>query len=515
MDAIEVIDPISNQRLYSINQADKSEIDVVFSRATEGYQKLKQTSVKQRVKEVEKVIHYLLENQDRLLDRIVEETGRSRGDAMLSDMVQLVEDCYWLVQNAEKILADQKIATPLTLFGKKSRIYHEARGVVLVISPWNLPLAIALTAAMFAFVAGNAVIIKPSEQTPMKEIFQEICNISNVLKDALSVVQGGGETAQGLIAKRPDFIHFTGSVATGKKILSQSAQLIIPVCMELGAKDAMIVFEDADLDRAVAAACWGNMHNSGQSCTATERLFVHDLIYPEFVKRLKQEFLKIRMGTDADSDLGGLTTPAQMKIVSQQVIDAQSKGARVIVGGKQHQAYYQPTILADVTPEMDIAFQETFGPVLPVYSFKTEAEVITLHNHCEYGLSSSIWSSDPAKAERVARLLETGCVNINNVMLTEGNPGLPFGGVKQSGFGRSKGAEGLLSMTRSKAILIESAGKKYPEPNWYPYSREKLTLMKKLIQTTTMSNGFSKLIRLAKIGLKLDRMVKRLSRTKK
>ncbi len=274
----------------------------------------------------------------------------------------------------------------------------------------------------------------------------------------------------------------------------------------------MIVFEDADLNRAVAAACWGNMHNSGQSCTATERLFVHHIIYPEFIKRLKLEFQKIRMGTDAESDLGGLTTSTQMKIVSQQVIDAQSKGAKVIVGGKQHQAYYPPTILTDVTSDMDIAVQETFGPVLPVYSFKNEAEVITLHNNCEYGLSSSIWSSDPAKAERVARVLETGCVNINNVMLTEGNPGLPFGGVKQSGFGRSKGAEGLLSMTRSKAILIESAGKKYPEPNWYPYSNEKLTLMKKLIQTTTMPKGFFKLIRLANIGLKLDRLVKKLSR---
>ena len=511
MGAIEVTNPVSGRSLYSIEDASDNAINHAFSSARDSYEKLKKSTVRQRVREIERLIQYLLANQDRLLERIVEESGRSMGDAMLSDMVQLVEDCHWLVKNAENVLADEKVPTPITLLGKKSRIYHEARGVVLVISPWNLPLAIATTAAMFAFAAGNAVIIKPSEQTPMDDIFNEICNLSPMFRESLFVVQGGGYTAERLIAQRPDLIHFTGSVRTGRKILAQAAPMIIPVCAELGAKDAMIVFEDADLDRAVAAACWGNMHNSGQSCTATERLYVHESIHDEFVSRLSQAFTDITMGTDADSDLGGLTTPTQMAIVKGQVEDARQKGATVVCGGQSKgQSFFEPTILTNLSDDMTVVQEETFGPVLPVIKFGTDEEVIARHNDSEYGLSSCVWTADMDRAERVSRALVTGCVNINNIMLTEGNAGLPFGGVKQSGYGRTKGAEGLLNMTRSKAILIETPGKSLPEPNWYPYTSEKLDLMKKLISTTTRRNSPGKLLSLATIGLRLDRIVKKL-----
>ncbi|MGI9279675.1 MAG: aldehyde dehydrogenase family protein [Endozoicomonas sp.] len=513
MSTIDVMDPRLSRILYSIQDASDQDIDEAVSRAREGAEKLRQTRVRDRLIEVERLIQYLLDNQSRLLERIVEESGRSIGDAMLSDLLQLVEDCHWLVQNAERILADQKIPTPLTLLGKKSRIYHEAHGVVLVISPWNLPLAIATSAAMFAFAAGNAVIIKPSEQTPMQEIFDEIVNLSPMLKESLIIVQGGGHTAERLIEKRRDLIHFTGSVATGRKVLAQAASKVIPVCAELGAKDAMIVFADAALERAVAAACWGNMHNSGQSCTATERLFVHETIYEDFVAMLAEAFDQITVGVGADSDLGGLTTAGQMKIVEDQVKDAVEKGATVVCGGERiEQNFFKPTVLTGLTDDMKVVTEETFGPVVAVFKFSTEEEVIQKHNHCDFGLSSSVWTSDKIRADRVARALVTGCVNINNIMLTEGNAGLPFGGVRQSGYGRTKGAEGLLNMTRSKAVLIETQGKQLPEPNWYPYSRKKLHLMEQLIKTTTRTGSLKKYVDLAMIGMKLERLVRQIAK---
>ena len=196
MQVIDVINPVSQEKLYSIEETSDTEISAAFAKARLASDELRSSTVQERTLEIRRVIQYLQDNEERLLDRVVEESGRCRGDAMLSDMVQMLEDCHWLVENAARILADEKVSTPITLMGKKSHIYHEALGVVLVISPWNLPLAIAGTAALFAFAAGNAVIIKPSEQTPIKGIFEEISKLSPLLSQAITVVYGGGDTAR-------------------------------------------------------------------------------------------------------------------------------------------------------------------------------------------------------------------------------------------------------------------------------------------------------------------------------
>ena len=511
---IDVMNPALEKKLYNVEEAGDADIAAAFARARLASDALRNSTVQERTQEIRRVIQYLQDNEETLLDRIVAESGRSRGDAMLSDIVQMIEDCHWLVENAARVLADEKVPTPITLLGKKSRIYHEARGVVLVISPWNLPLAIAGTAALFAFAAGNAVIIKPSEQTPMQGVFEEIAHLAPLLSQALTVVYGSGETARKLIAQRPDMISFTGSVRTGKKILTQAAPLVVPVVAELGAKDAMIVCDDADIDRAVGAATWGNMHNSGQSCTAIERLYVQAGVYDEFVRRLKAAFEQITLGTGPDADMGAITTPFQMDIIKGQVNDAQERGADVICGGEPaNNGIYKPTIVLNVTDDMRLATEETFGPVLPVYRFESVDEAIRRHNQCDFGLSTSVWTDDSDKADYIARAVVAGCVNINNIMLTEGNAGLPFGGVKYSGYGRMKGAEGLLGMTRSKAVLIDNTRGK-PEPNWYPYSSEKLSLMSRLMKAVTSPASPAKLFTLARIGLALERLMKKDKRSK-
>ncbi|MCK0538448.1 aldehyde dehydrogenase family protein [Alcanivorax quisquiliarum] len=504
-----VADPVSGRPLYSLETATPADCQAAMASARSAAAIVKTAPIQQRLEAVAAVLAWLGERREWLLDQIVAESGRSRGDAMLSDLFQLTEDLHWLRANARGVLADERIRTPLTLLGKRSRILHEPRGVVLVISPWNLPLAIGMTAAMFAFVAGNAVILKPSEHTPMAAAWAEVRTLHPLLAQGLQILHGDGEIGRQLISLRPDLIAFTGSLSTGQHILSQAAPLLIPVVMELGAKDAMLVFADADVPRAVAAACWGNLHNSGQSCTAVERLYVQRSLFDEFIARLVGASKAIRVGTDAEADLGGITTDFQLQRIEEQVADARQQGAVVHCGGRRSDCgrYYLPTVISGVTSDMLLAQQETFGPVVAVYAFEDEAEAVAFHNSSRFGLSTSVWTADGARAERLVRALEVGCVNVNNVMLTEGNAGLPFGGVKYSGFGRMKGAEGLRGMTQSKAVLMDPVRGR-PEPNWYPYSATKLRLMARLLDALARRRP-GRWWHLATIGLAIDRLVRR------
>lgn len=471
------------------------------------YQDLQRTTVKQRVAEVQKVIDFVVQNKEMIVDRICEETGKTRTDALVSEVLGTLDYLEWLEHKAAKVLSDEKASTPLTLMGKKSRIYHEALGTVLVIAPWNYPFHIGLTSIIGAFVAGNATIFKPSEHTPLKGLFEDIIAQSPLMRNSIKVIYGTGVTAQRLIAQGPAKIFFTGSAPTGRKILQQAAEHFIPVELELGGKDAMIVFEDVNLKRTVAGALWGALTNSGQSCTSVEKLYVHESIYDQFVAELRQEAAKlvVNSGDHGDADMGGITVDFQMDIIKRHVEDAKKKGANIITGGEvlnEAGRYFMPTILTDVTEDMAVFQEETFGPLIPVFKFSTEQEVINTTNAWEFGLSASVWSKDLDRADRVSRALQVGAVSINNVMLTEGNPDLPFGGAKASGYGRVKGAEGLLGYTRSKAILIDKQSDKI-EANWYPYTHKKYQHFKALIDAL-FSKGPLKLIKVAIAGMLLE-----------
>ena len=509
MSDISVINPATGDLLYTAPAASPAWCQSAMDTARAAAEALRDVPLAARLEALDALLDYLRENRARLLDQIVAESGRSRGDAMLSDLFQLTEDCLWLKHNAARVLADEAVPTPISLLGKRCRIFYEPRGVVLVISPWNLPLAIGMTAAMFAFVAGNAVVLKPSEHTPMQPIFAEIRALHPLLAQSLQVVHGEGRVGEALIDAGPDLIAFTGSLRTGRRIMRQAAEQVIPVVMELGARDPMLVFDDADLSRAVAAACWGNLHNSGQSCTAVEQLWVQSGLFPEFLTRLVDASGKVRLGTGADADLGALTTDFQISHVEALVQDALAQGATLHCGGRRSECgrYYLPTVLTGATPAMRISQEELFGPVVVMTPFETEEEVIARHNASPTGLSSSVWTTDRERGERMARALDAGCVNINNVMLTEGNAGLPFGGVRRSGFGRMKGAEGLRGMVRSKAVMSDPTKGK-PEPNWYPYSAEKLALTGELLDLLGQ-RGPGRWLKLARVALRIDRLTRR------
>ncbi|WP_223422821.1 aldehyde dehydrogenase family protein [Alcanivorax limicola] len=476
-----------------------------MAQARAAAEQLARSSLAERLAELAQLRHRIDQRREAIVDQVMAETGKCRTDALVSEIMGSLDYLHWLCKAAPAILADEKVSTPIALMGKASRIWHEALGTVLIITPWNYPFHIALTAIAPAFAAGNAVILKPSEHTPLQGLFESLVADLPGLSAALQVVYGDGDTARALIDAGPDKICFTGSAATGKAILAQAAPRLIPVDLELGGKDAMVVFDDVDMHRTSAGALWGAFTNAGQSCTSVEALYVQRPRYQEMVNTLVQQLdgLIVNEGDAGDADIGAMTTEFQCDIVEAQLEDARSKGAHIHGGGRiEGTRLLRPALVTGVTPDMLLMQQETFGPVLPVLAFDNEADVIRQVNDSGFGLSASVWSKDLERASRVARALRVGAVSINNVMLTEGNPALPFGGVGASGAGRVKGAEGLRGMTRSKAILIDKQHGKL-EANWYPYTREKYRLFGGLISGLS-GRGIAALLRFARAGLQLE-----------
>jgi acyl-CoA reductase-like NAD-dependent aldehyde dehydrogenase len=294
--------------------------------------------------------------------------------------------------------------------------------------------------------------------------------------------------------------------------MALAAERLIPVELELGGKDPMIVFEDANLDRAVAGAAWGALTNTGQSCTSVERLYVHEVIFEAFRERLRAEFERIgaAQGTDGWVDVGPMVNDLQTAVVARQLAAARAAGASILTGARwDGRSRRIPPILLDrPDPSLEICREETFGPVLPIFSFRTEEEAVALANDSPYGLSASVWSKDLRRAERVARALVTGNVSVNNVMVTEGNHALPFGGTGRSGFGRYKGELGLYAFSNAKAVMTEPSSGKI-EANWFPYGAEKYRLFQDLLRAVFGARGVVGLVRFAVAGLRLERCAAR------
>ncbi len=506
---IKVANPLTGEALYEVEEADKKQLDDIFSKVREVQKKISKLTIKERIQEVVKISDYLIKNHQSITDRVVSETGKTKFEALSNELFEICDNIDYYRDHAEKILKAKKVHTPLVLMGKKSRIQYEPMGVVLIIAPWNYPLIQCFLPSILAFLAGNAIVYKPSEVTPLKGLYEEILEGAGFMKDAIQIVYGGKKTGAALIEQKPDKIHFTGSTRAGKEIMAAASKYLIPVDLELGGKDPAIVFEDVNIEKTANGLVWAAFTNAGQSCTSIERCYIQESIFDEMTEKIVALTKQLRLANhnceDCEADVGCMTAPFQLKKVEEQLEDAIEKGAQIHCGGSviKGTQIMPPTVITDLTEEMEIIREETFGPVLPLIKFSTEKEAIALANDSEYGLSASIWTKDLKRADRVASTLKVGNVAINNHMLTEANPALPFGGIKNSGFGRYKGDFGLHTFSNVKSIIIGPSNKVI-EPHWYPFTKTKSETFPKLMRA--FFTRPRKWINFALVGMKLDNM---------
>lgn len=468
-----VSSPATGQQIGTLHETPLQEVPTIYMRARKAYTHWSQLTLEERLALFDHLRCYLTEHIEEIIDTITNSTGKVKVEALTADWMPLVDALCYIKKHAKTILGRQKHPTPLFQFGKRSYVEYIPRGVVLVISPWNYPFQLAMMPIVSALISGNTVILKPSEVTPLVgTLIETIFQRCGFPEGVVQVAHGGKELGAALTSAKPDYIFFTGSVRTGKLIQAQAAQDLIPTTLELGGKDPMIVFADANLQRAAKGAVWGAFTNSGQVCMSIERLYVERSVYEHFVKLVITEVQQLRQGSDIDADLGSMTFPPQIQIVRDHIEDALAHGAALVTGTTPDQwkngMFLPPLVLTNVRQDLRIVQEETFGPTLPIIPFDSEEEAIHLANDSIYGLNASVWSSDLRKTERVAAQLVSGNVVINDVIVSVANPHLPFGGAKHSGLGRYHGANGLRTFCHEKSIVVDR-GKRKRELNWYPY----------------------------------------------
>ncbi len=480
--------PATGQKLGEVRAALPADIKAIMDIARLAQGPWERLGLKERLAFMRSLKDALYRNRDLISDTIVAEQGRPPFEALI-EFWPTIELVSFYLRNARRILAPRRVFVPLVPH-RAHWIEHRALGVVLVIAPWNFPLLLSLTPIVAALIAGNTVVYKPSEFASQSgEVIAKVIREAGFPPEVFQIVHGEGDVGAALIREKPDKICFTGSASTGRKVAAAAGELLIPVTLELGGKDAAIVLEDADLDRAASGIVWGGMINAGQVCASVERVFVMRSVADQFVEKMAKvvnENLRLGPGGDDGTTMGAITTDAQIRIISNQVQDAVAQGARVVVGGRMVEdkagRFYLPTLLTNVTPEMRVAKDETFGPVIVVIPVDSGEEALKLANASNYGLTGSVWTRSRARGIALARRMEAGSVGVNDHLMSSSVPNMPWGGVKDSGYGRTRGREGLLEMTTTQSLSIERLAALPREFFWYPYTPLKYTLLRRVLR---------------------------------
>ena len=480
--------PVDFKPIGEIEVQNAADVRAAVERARKAQPAWAALSFDERARVMRRVLQLLLERQEECIDVVLRETGKARSEALMMEIFASGDSLNYYAKHAARILRSQKVRLHGMLrFMKKVRIVYRPLGVVGIISPWNGPFILSMNPTVQALMAGNAVLLKPSEVTPFSgRLVGDLFEAAGLPEGLLQVLLGDGETGAALAADPGvDKISFTGSVATGRKVAVACAQRLIPCTLELGGKDAMIVCADADLDIAAGGAVAGALMNTGQYCCGTERIYVVESIADEFTRRVVERVGRLRQGAEGEFDVGAIFWPRQLEIIEEQMADARARGAKVLVGGRRNPdlpgLFYEPTVLVDVDHGMRIMSEETFGPILPIVRVRDEEEAIRLANDSEYGLGSNVWTRDVDKGVRIAARMQAGSCCVNDMTMTYGVQEAPFGGLKHSGVGQVNGATGLKGYCHAEPILIDRFGGRQTAAR-YPYSAKADAGMQKFMR---------------------------------
>ena len=468
--------PATGEVLREFDCASAEDVNVAVERARAAQISWAKTPVAVRIRMLRSFQRALHSRKDEVAALISAEAGKPQVEALLTEVMVILDAAGFCMREAKRFMRPQKVAhgNPI-MKAKKAYLTRIPYGVMAIVSPWNYPFSIPASEVMAALVTGNAVVLKPSEFTPLCALkLKELFDATGLPSDLFQVVIGDGQTGAALTQAKIDKIIFTGSVATGKRIAQSAAARLIPVVLELGGKDPMIVLEDTDLEVATSAAIWGAFMNAGQTCLSVERCYVHRSIFDPFVARCleKAKALHIGPGSDPQTDVGPLISQQQLRIVESQLNDAVAQGAQVLLGGRRLPElganFYTPTILTGIDHSMKLMREETFGPLLPIIPFENNDEAVQMANDSDFGLAAIVWTRDRKAGEAIAARLHAGTVMVNDVITCFGISEAPHGGVKQSGIGRTHGRQGLEEMVWSKYVdadLLHGI----PKVWWYGY----------------------------------------------
>jgi acyl-CoA reductase-like NAD-dependent aldehyde dehydrogenase len=484
---IPVENPATGEVIGEIPVMGEAELGEMAARARRAQPDWEAMGFDGRAKVLRRAQKWMLDNAERIIAVVVSEAGKTHEDAQLADFGYPVSALGFWAKEAPKYLADERVASwnnPLAM-GKKLLIRYAPIGVVGVIGPWNYPITNNFGDCIPALAAGNSVILKPSEVTPLSSLLMEqMMRECGLPEGVFQVATGDGSTGAALIA-HVDCLMFTGSSRTGKAVMKAAADALIPCYLELGGKDPMIVCADANLERAANAAAFYSMNNGGQVCISIERVYVEAPVYDRFVALVTDEVRGLRQGAPQGPgtvDVGAVTFPPQLDIVTEHVRDAVDKGARILTGGhakSERGRFFEPTVLVDVDHSMKIMSEETFGPTLPIMKVADSEEAVRLANDSTYGLQASVWTADVARGEALARRIEAGVVCVNDAQVNYTAINLPMGGWKASGLGTRHGAAGIRKYTKSQSLLVTRRALKR-EPFMFPYKAGRTMFLRRV-----------------------------------
>ena len=469
--------PVTLAPIGEFDAASESDVRAAVERARKAQADWAKLSFEQRAEYLWRLVDEIVERQDALVEAVVAETGKPLNEAVSMEvMAPCMQISHYAKRAAKYLRTEKKTPTGMLRFSKKVTLHYQPLGVVGLITPWNGPIALAANPLAQALMAGNAVVHKPSEVTPLSAlVLKELTEAAGFPDDLYQVVQGDGQTGADLIDAGVDKVSFTGSVATGRKVGAQCGANLVPVTLELGGKDAMIVCKDADLDRAADGAVRGSCFNTGHYCCGTERVYVPEDVYEPFVDKVVALTRELKQSDETDCDVGAVFWDQQMDIIEDHMADAKARGANVLVGGERNTDlpgfWYKPTVITDVDHDMKIMRAETFGPIVAIQRVKDEEEALALANDSDLGLSGNVWTSDLDKGAAIAERMQTGSVSVNDIAVTYGVAEAPFGGVKASGVGQVNGEVGIRGYCHVHPVIIDTS-KSSKGMGGYPYTIE-------------------------------------------